>query len=161
MGTRIKDFPDGAFLEYDNGKFDGWCVYMNQPNGAKYPPLDRDYFTQLQAFAGKYSVDRIYRDYVKVYNLVGKAVDNADLVGITNIASAYGEDALELDKIFSILYMAMIAEERKAHTKLGKRIKRLGVHKLLMEGATAQHAANFMKGMNWRDIDSLCRERGF
>ena len=22
MGTRIKDFPDGAFLEYDNGQFD-------------------------------------------------------------------------------------------------------------------------------------------
>ena len=29
MGTRIKDFPDGAFLEYDNGQFDEWCVYMN------------------------------------------------------------------------------------------------------------------------------------
>ena len=161
MGTRIKDFPDGAFLEYDNGQFDEWCVYMNQPNGTRRPPLDRDYFTQLQSFAGKYGADRIYEDYVSVYNLVGKEVDNNDLNEITNIASAYGSDALELDKIFSILYMAMIAEERKAFTKLGKRIKRLGVHKLLIEGETVQQAANFMRGMGWRDIDALCRERGF
>ena len=158
MGTRIKDFPDGAFLEYDNGQFDEWCVYMN---GTRRPPLDRDYFSQLQTFASVYGVDRIYQDYVKVYDLEGKAVDKAALVEISDIASFYGNDALELDKIFSILYMAMIAEERKAYTKLGKRIKRLGVHKLLIEGETVQQAANFMRGMGWRDIDALCRKRGF
>ena len=134
---------------------------MNQPNGTRRPPLDRDYFAQLQSFANKYGVYKIYEDYVSVYNLVGKAVDNNDLNEITNIASTYGNDALEIDKIFSILYMAMIAEERKAFTKLGKRIKRLGVHKLLIEGETVQQAANFMRGMGWRDIDVLCRERGF
>lgn len=147
MGTKIKDFPDGAFLEYDRGQFDDWCVYMNQPNGLRRAPLDRDYFNQLQNFAGQYGVNRIYNDYVQVYNLVGKTVDDSDLDKITNIALNYGDDALELDKIFSILYMAMIAEERKAFTKLGKRIKRLGIHKLLIEGCTVQESANFMKGM--------------
>ena len=147
MGTKIKDFPDGSFLEYDNGQFDEWCVYMNQPNGTRRPPLDRDYFAQLQEYAAQYGVNRIYQDYVSVYNLVGKAVDKADLDEITNIAAYYDENALELDKIFSILYMAMIAEERKAYTKLGKRIKRLGVHKLLIEGNTVQQSANFMRGM--------------
>jgi len=161
MGQRIKDFSDGAFLEYDRGQFDDWCVYMNSPNGTRRPPLDKDYFSQLQQFSAQYGVDRIYGDYVKVYNLVGKAVDNADLVEVTNIASGYGSDALELDKIFSILYMAMIAEERKAYTKLGKRIKRLGIHKLLIEGRSVQESANFMRGMGWRDIDALCKERGF
>lgn len=161
MGTKIKDFPDGSFLEYDNGQFDEWCVYMNQPNGTRRPPLDRDYFAQLQEYAAQYGVNRIYQDYVSVYNLVGKAVDKADLDEITNIAAYYDENALELDKIFSILYMAMIAEERKAYTKLGKRIKRLGVHKLLIEGNTVQQSANFMRGMGWREIDALCRERGF
>lgn len=120
---------------------------MNQPNGLRRAPLDRDYFNQLQNFAGQYGVNRIYNDYVQVYNLVGKTVDDSDLDKITNIALNYGDDALELDKIFSILYMAMIAEERKAFTKLGKRIKRLGIHKLLIEGCTVQESANFMKGM--------------
>jgi hypothetical protein len=38
--------------------------------------------------------------------------------------------------------------------------KRLSVHKVLMEGEDVAEAANFMRGM-WRDIDRLCRERGF
>lgn len=161
MGQKIKDFSDGSFLEYDRGQFDDWCVYMNSPNGARRPPLDRDYFAQLQKFSAKYGVACIYGDYVKVYDLVKKAVDNNDLVEVSNIAASYGEDALELDKIFSILYMAMIAEERKAYTKLGKRIKRLGIHKLLIEGRSVQESADFMRGMDWRDIDALCKESGF
>lgn len=161
MGQKIKDFSDGSFLEYDRGKFDDWCVYLTNANGTRRPPLDVDYFTQLQELAAKYSVERIYSDYVQVYELVGKAVNNADLVEITSIASSYGNDSLELDKIFSILYMAMIAEERKAYTKLGKRIKRLGIHKLLIEGKSVRDAANFMRGMGWREIAAMCEERGF
>ena len=68
---------------------------------------------------------------------------------------------MTIDVIFSILYMAMIAEERKKNTRLGKRIKRLGIHKLLIEKSNVLDAANFMRGMGWREIDSLCRARGF
>jgi hypothetical protein len=57
--------------------------------------------------------------------------------------------------------MGMIAEERKAGTRLGKRIKRLGVHKFLIEKKTVTEAANFMRGMGWRQIDAMCKERGF
>lgn len=38
---------------------------------------------------------------------------------------------LYLSKLFSILYATMIAEENKKFTKLGKRIKHLGVFLLL------------------------------
>ena len=55
----------------------------------------------------------------------------------------------------------MVAEEKKAGTRLGKRIKRLGVYKLLVENLSVEESANFMRGMNWRQIDALCRERGF
>lgn len=161
MGQKIKDFSDGSFLEYDRGKFDDWCVYLTNANGSRRPPHDVDYFNQLLDFSARYGIDRVYSDYVLVYNLVGKSVDSADLVEITNIASAYGNDALELDKIFTILYMAMIAEERKANTRLGKRIKRLGIHKLLIEGKSVYEAANFMRGMKWMAIAALCEERGF
>ena len=57
--------------------------------------------------------------------------------------------------------MGMVAEEKKAGTRLGKRIKRLGVYKLLVENLSVEESANFMRGMNWRQIDALCRERGF
>lgn len=28
MGRRIKNFPGGAFLEFDRGGFDEWCVFF-------------------------------------------------------------------------------------------------------------------------------------
>ena len=57
--------------------------------------------------------------------------------------------------------MAMIAEERKCFTRLGKRIKRLGIYKLLIEGKSVGESANFMRGLKWYEIDAMCKERGF
>ncbi len=161
MGQLIKSFVDGSYLEYDRGSFDDWCVYLTKSSGVRRPPRDVDYFNQLKHFASKHGVDRIYNDYVRVYDLTGKQVESSALSNITAIAAAYGDDALEIDVIFSILYMAMIAEEQKKFTRLGKRIKRLGIYKLLIENRSVGEAANFMRGMGWRDIDYLCRERGF
>lgn len=161
MGQLIKSFPDGSFLEYDRGSFDDWCVYLTKPSGNRKPPRDTDYFRQIKAFAQVYGVERVYSDYVEVYEITGKQVENSVLQTITTIAAEYEEDALEMDIILSILYMAMIAEEQKRFTRLGKRIKRLGIYKLLLENASVLDAANFMRGMGWRDIDALCKQRGF
>ena len=161
MGQLIKEFENGTFLEYDRGGFDDWCVYFTDTNGTRKPPRDVDYFKQLTELAEKYSVEKVYTDYVQVYNLTGKEVEQPALAEISRISASYGRDALDVDVIFSILYMAMIAEERKKYTRLGKRIKRLGLYKLLIEKRSVYEAANFMRGMGWRDIDALCRERGF
>ena len=125
MGQIIKKFDNDFFLEYDRGKFDDWCVYLTNSAGQRYAPRDIDYFNQIKHFAKKYGK-------LKIYNLTKKTVEEANLSAITEIASSYGEDATEIDIIFSILYMAMIAEERKENTRLGKRIKRLGIHMLLI-----------------------------
>lgn len=161
MGQLIKRFKNGAFLEYDRGSFDDWCVYFTQPTGRRNPPRDTDYFSALKNYAEKYGVQKIYNDYVSVYELTGKQVEEESLERITEIASVYGQDSLQIDIIFSILYMAMIAEEQKKNTRLGKRIKRLGIYVLLIENRTVSESANFMRGMGWREIDCLCRERGF
>ena len=55
----------------------------------------------------------------------------------------------------------MIAEENKEHSILGKRIKRLGVHMLLIDGEPVNYAANFMRGVGWKELDKMCKERGF
>lgn len=64
-------------------------------------------------------------DYVTVYELTGKIVEESLLHSITEIFMIYGQDSLQVDIIFSILYMAMIAEEQKKNTRLGECIKRL------------------------------------
>lgn len=161
MGQMIKKFVDGSFLEYDRGSFDDWCVYFTQPSGSRRPPRDTDYFSALKSYAAKYGVQKIYDDYVLVYELTGKRVEAEPLRQITEISRWYDQDALQIDIIFSILYMAMIAEEQKKNTRLGKRIKRLGIYALLIENKTVSEAANFMRGMGWKEIDGLCRQRGF
>lgn len=161
MGQLIKRFENGAFLEYDRGSFDDWCVYLTQPAKNRRPPRDTDYFSALKNYAAKYGVQRIYNDYVLVYELTGKQVEANSLRRISEISSGYGQDALQIDIIFSILYMSMIAEEQKKNTRLGKRIKRLGIYVLLIENKTVSESANFMRGMRWREIDNLCRQRGF
>lgn len=161
MGERIKSFSDGSFLEYDQGSFDGWCVYLTKSDGSRRAPRDTDYFSQLRQLARQYGAARVYSTYVRVYDLTGKQAEAPVLREISELAAAYGEDALQVDVILSILYMAMIAEERKKNTRLGKRIKRLGIHCLLLENRSVEEAANFMRGMGWRDIAKLCQERGF
>lgn len=161
MGNIIKTFDDSSFLEYDYGSFDQWCVYLTVPGKKRTPPRDTEYFDFLKRLAEAYTTQKVYDDYIQIYNLTGKEVSQSVLTQITNIASSYGADKNNVDIIFTILYLAMIAEENKANTKLGKRIKRLGIFKLLFENSPVSHAANFMRGMNWRDIDVLCKERGF
>lgn len=161
MEQIIKTFLDGSFLEYDKGCFDDWCVYLTQPSGKRKPPRDIDYFSAIKTYAAKYGIEKIYNDYVRIYEMTGKQVETDSLHRITEISSGYGHDALQIDIIFSILYMTMIAEEQKENTRLGKRIKRLGIYALLFENKTVSESANFMSGMGWKEIDNLCRQRGF
>lgn len=161
MNNVIKEFSNGSFLEYAFGTFDEWCVYLTDSNGNRNPPRDSDYFGTLLKLSEKYSAQKLYEDFVCIYELVGKQVDNKDLDQISRIAQKYGDDSTCVDIIFTILYMAMISEENKAHTKLGKRIKRLGIYTLLIEHKSVSYSANFMKHMGWRQIDALCREKGF
>lgn len=161
MGKRVKTFADGSFLEYDWGNFDKWCVYLTRPGCERKPPRDTEYFAQLKQFARKHTAKQIYADFLRIYEMTGKEADEAVLARITEIASGYGADALEMDIIFTELYLGMIAEEQKQRTKLGKRIKRLGMHMLLVEGQSVDEAANGVRGKDWREIDRMCRQQGF
>ena len=75
MGKTIKTFSDGSFLEYDSGNFDGWCVYLNRPGRERIAPTDKDCFRALVDFSELYGADRLYADYVKVYEQTGAEVD--------------------------------------------------------------------------------------
>ena len=161
MGKKIKSFSDGSYLKYGQGSFDEWCIYFTQKDGTSYAPRDEDYFTWLKQLADNHGVTETYDDYVRIYNQTGKQVEESVLDEISEIAASYGRDALKADVTFSILYMAMIAEEQRKNTRLGKRIKRLGVHKLLIENSSASEAASFMCDMKWEKIAKLCWERGF
>ena len=161
MGRLIKTFSDNSRIEYDRGNFDNWCIYYYNCHNERKPPKDVDYFLALRILARKYGTSKVYEDFVKVYNMVEKDLDNDKLHEISILTNTYGEDSIRADITFSILYAAMIAEEKVVYTKLGKRIKRLGVHLLLIENKTIEYAANIMRGKMWTTLDAQCREYGF
>ena len=103
----------------------------------------------------------IYEDFVSIYEKTQGTLDNDLLNQINVLSQGYGDLSLYAEKLFVILYATMIAEMSKTNTKLGKRIKRLGIHKILIENMDCHQAANFMKGMGWREISKLCDQRGF
>lgn len=158
MPTIIKAFQDGSHLEYDTGRFDDWCIYQTPPRTA---PRDIEYFSRLQELSQIYGNERIYADFIKVYDRTKATLDPEILQNITEFASQYTHHRLEMDKLFTIVYAGMVAEENKANTILKKRIKRLGIYQVLIEGLSPQEAANFSRGKKASIIDKECRQRGF
>ena len=102
--VKIKEFKDGSFLGYDRGSFDEWCVYYTDINGMKRAPKDIEYFKKLYDFSMKYGVDKIYSDYVKIYDHTGKKIEKEILLYISKIANEYDEqDVLQIDIFYIIL----------------------------------------------------------
>ena len=110
-------------------------------------------------------------DFVAVYDAMGAKPPRGDLLPsdqvldlITRLSAAYGSspgDDVRADRLFTTLYLTMIAEENKARAVLGKRIKRLGVHLVLMEGRTPEEAAAFPTGKKAAELSALCQSYGF
>lgn len=161
MCIKIKDFTDGSYLKYDKGKFDNWCIYLVKSNGSKIAPRDVNYFTLFQELAEKYGGERIYQDFVIIYDKTNAQINSQLLNQITNLSQNYQNDALTLDKLFTTVYAGMVAEENKQNAVLKKRIKRLGMHQLLIERETPEFAANFSRGKKANELKKECGNRGF
>ena len=161
MSNPLFVFSDGTHVEFGPGKFDLWCVYHVAHDGSRVPPKDIDYFATLLICEPKTDAATLYRDFVEIFENTRKEPEVGVFELIREQSQKYSELSDQFEQAMSFIYLGMIAEENKDGTKLGKRIKRLGIHKLLIERSSVGHSANFMKGMTWREIDQLCRERDF
>ncbi|MBS7021193.1 MAG: hypothetical protein KH135_04970 [Firmicutes bacterium] len=157
MITKI-DLPNGRRLEFGPGKFDDFCVYYVNEKLEKKAPTDIQCFQVLKELSEVFDREEIYDDFVSIYQFTKKEIREKDVIYIESFGQKYGRKATF---VFLVLYMAMIAEENKKNTKLGKRIKRLGVHYLLIENHSVEESACFMKGLSAEEISILCKERGF
>lgn len=156
----IKKCRDGSTVEFDFGKFDSWCVYVTRPGRERHAPRDSQYFADLKQLHAQHA--RVHDDFIEVFGRTTKDIDAALLVRISEIASPYPRELrAEVEVLLTVLYAAMVAEENRAHAPLGKRVKRLGVHQVLVEGMPAEDAARFSRGKPWRVLQELCVARGF
>ena len=146
-------------VSFTQGKFDSWCIELIGPDYPKYP-TDEWYFGKLKEFAKFQGPEVVYDDFVVLYDKTTKDFDKSVINWIIGMSYDYPYP-LEVQTIFTVLYYGMIAEENKENTKLGKRIKRLGVHELLVYGDSVKEAAHSMRGQIWQVINDRCREAGF
>jgi hypothetical protein len=152
-------------IKFDKGKFDNFCVYIithaNNKIDNKYAPKDNEYFKDLVNLKKIYGIE-IYNLFIKIYDNTFKKLNFNVANSIINYCDKFFiADKILCKKTFLILYYSMVAEENKINTKLGKKIKRLGIHQILIEDINPNVAANFSKGMNWKKIETECKLRNF
>ena len=161
MPQKINSFFSGGFIEFDSGCFDDFCVYVTKSDGFRYAPRDVQYFNRLKSLSQIYGAQKIFDDFIVIYNRTTKLINPQVFKLIEALSKWYENDAAELEIWFNVLYAGMIAEENKAHAILKKRIKRLGLHQVLIDGISPKEAAVFSKGKKWQELDQLMISKGF
>ncbi len=153
-------FSDNSSIGFGRGKIDSFCVYIKDENGVR-APLDTEYFQFIHKLASKYGTIAVYNSFKKLYNIAEKEIHPKAIEIIDEASNKFSEMYLESQLYFSVLYLAMVAEENYPNTKLGKRLKRLGIYQFLFKGMTVDEAANWSRGKPWRVISDECTKRGF
>ncbi len=162
MARIIKQLKHSRQVVFDKGSFDNWCVFVVEENGKRKAPLDTEYFTDLQNISKKYKADKVYTDFVLIYDKTSVAINNSVLDLIDQIVETYrDEDKIIIEQWFSVIYGGMIAEENKQNAILKKRVKRLGIYQILKLNYPPQIAANYSRGKKWRELDSTMKSYGF
>ncbi len=163
MATRlIKHLQNNRLVVFDNGKFDNWCVYVVESNGSKKAPFDETYFNDLYLISHKYPNDKVYNDFVMIYENTTRTIDQDVLAMIDNLVATYhNEDKIIVEQWFTVIYAGMISEENKENAILKKRVKRLGMYQVLILKMPAHVAAKYSIGKKWRDLDAMMKPLGF
>lgn len=162
MATLVKRLRDDSCIIFDKGRFDAWCVYIVAPNGSRHAPFDAHYFLALSLISSRYPPHKVYSDFVAIYERTTKHIDAQVLQMIDTLSATYlAEDQPKMEQWLTVLYAGMIAEEQKEHMVLKKRIKRLGMHQVLILKMPAALAARYSYGKNWKLLDAEMKELGF
>jgi hypothetical protein len=161
LARLIKNIRNRNLVEFDKGFFDEWCVYLKREGMQRYAPKDTEYFSILNDLGNTFGKAKIYNDFTLFYNKTNNKIDNRILELITTLSIDYESNAEEVDIWFTVIYAGMVAEENKINAILKKRIKRLGMHKVLLENIDPETAANFSKGKKWKELDVLMKTKGF
>lgn len=114
MERLIKNIANDSKVVFDSGRFDNWCVYVVNSNGSRNAPFDNQYLSDLLDLSKKYSDNKVYDDFVRIYNKTTSKIDNEVTEFIDNISRTYKEEDRSLiEKWFTVIYAGMIAEENK------------------------------------------------
>jgi hypothetical protein len=156
---------DKVALYFGKGSFDDWCIHVVSSNKRWMRfPTDVWYFRIVRQWSKERPAKDIYADFVKIYDATtagSKYADTAPVIQLIKEISWNYRDDFEACVIWTILYMGMIAEENKDGAILKKRIKRLGMHQVLIDNVSPTVAAHFSRGKPVNNLVMECHSRGF
>lgn len=157
----ISETKSGNIISFGRGRFDEWCVYLTRKGKNPYAPRDPEYFTYFRNLAARHSPDLVYGLFVSVYSRTGRKLETSVIELIRARSQQFAADAEEIETWLTVIYAGMVAEENKAFSRLGKRIKHLGMHQVLKQGFPPDVAAVWSKGKKWPEISEECKKHGF
>ncbi|MQS89571.1 DUF7004 family protein [Companilactobacillus mishanensis] len=169
----VKKYSDGMVYYYTTGKKDPWCLIKFE-NGHNEPLYDVDFLRKIQNYAKKYGKGVMYNNFLKISDLVdsnayetnGKPNSKvSDINTIDKISATFGQDSLDIGKMFGYFYFTMIAEwyyENNGHPSyLKHRIKQLGVYQVIHGGLNPYEAATFSRKRRKDVLKKIMEDIGF
>jgi hypothetical protein len=161
MQRIIKRIKVNHKVIFDWGIFDDFCVYVVDKYNMRRAPKDVEYFEFFRDLAKSMGNEKVYDDFLMIYKMTSKEIKQEVRDKIEEIAKTYPENVcFEVEKNFTVIWGGMIAEENKENTRLGKRIKHLGMYQVLIEGMDVKEAANFSKNQTAENLNSIMKEKG-
>jgi uncharacterized protein DUF7004 len=149
----LKMFTDNTLLLYDRGNFDEFRVsFYDNKLLYRSSPNDAQFFT---FFLKMGHPEKVWKMIIDLAAQIDKHTEFQNII-LPKLSGSLAEE-----KVFSALAAAMMAEERKAKTKLGKRVKLLGCHQVLRQSLSPRVAAKWSRGKPWREIEEECKKWGF
>ncbi|MDZ8138221.1 MAG: hypothetical protein RM049_23425 [Nostoc sp. DedQUE04] len=155
----LREYPEGIKVCFNNGRIDSYMVTVNG-----YAIRDTEF---LELFKSYGLPKLVWSAILEISVQINKNDKNLSIfkTPTVNLQITHRIDQGRLKVSEPILFdtyaACLIAEEQKENTKLGKKIKLLAAYQVLFEDYTPEKAASFSTGKKWKDLDNLCKERGF
>ncbi len=161
MLREIKRLRNGTVFSYGMGSYDEWCVYESNPEVRAKRVGDYDYFKKIRELGNIYEISDVFNTFCSIYNRTTAEIDEDILKDISETCEQYEDDYDKAEYAFCLLYLSMVSEMNKEYSKLGKRVKGLGIHQLLFQKMKIHDIANFTKGKKWFEVAAACEQYGF
>lgn len=154
---KLITFSDGSYLAFDKGKIDEFRVsFYDETDNLSHSPKDTEFLWFFKKLAEKGNNPReVFDELLAIAKQINKDTEIS-----TVVLPHHAKDKSQI-RYYYALIAAMIAEENKEIHIVGKRVKLLGLHQVLLQDMHPKIAAKWSVGMPWKDIDKECKKWGF
>lgn len=172
----IKQFADGSYFAYGAGNFDDFQVGYYDGQQHRQALREVAILARLQYLADRYSANVVWHFADIIFTLVSDNArrrghapvpDPADFNVIARLAGYFANppsdpavQVTNVEKVLVYVYLTMISECHRPHTRLYHRLKRLAIYQVVCLHMPPATAANFARGKSFRALQAVLAQYG-